>query len=170
MVPSLKRDVIEMAIEIERKFLVVGDFMSASTSAIRVVQGYLNSAPERSVRVRIKGEQGFLTIKGLGNASGVARYEWEKEISLPEAEELLSLCEPGVIDKMRHIIPFGRHAFEVDVFAGENLGLIIAEIELASEEEIFERPDWLGLEVTGEEKYFNASLSRSPFTKWVANR
>lgn len=159
-----------MALEIERKFLVVGDFMPVSTSAIRILQGYLNSAPERSVRVRIKGDQGFLTVKGLGNASGISRFEWEKEIPLPEAEELLSLCEPGVIDKMRHIIPIGSHEFEVDVFAGENLGLIIAELELASEDEVFERPDWLGPEVTGEGKYFNASLSRHPFTKWAANR
>ncbi len=155
-----------MAIEIERKFLVAGEFLSASASAIRIVQGYLNSAPERSVRVRLKGDQGFLTVKGIGNSSGMTRFEWEKEISVLEADELLALCEPGVIDKVRHIVPFGRHNFEVDVFAGDNLGLIIAELELASEEESFERPEWLGLEVTGEARYFNASLARHPFVDW----
>lgn len=155
-----------MAIEIERKFLVVGEFISTSACAIRIVQGYLNSDPKRSVRVRLKGDQGFLTVKGIGNASGMTRFEWEKEISLPEAEELLVLCEPGIIDKVRHIVPFGRHTFEVDVFAGDNLGLIIAELELAAEEESFERPEWLGPEVTGEERYFNASLASHPFADW----
>jgi adenylate cyclase len=158
-----------MVLEIERKFLVAGDFSTTSLSASRIVQGYLNSTPERSVRVRIMGKQGFLTVKGIGNASGVSRFEWEREISLTDAEELLPLCEPGVIDKVRHIIPFGGHSFEVDVFAGENLGLIIAELELSSEEEIFERPDWLGPEITGEARYYNASLSRYPFTKWAVN-
>lgn len=156
-----------MAIEIERKFLVVGDFSSATVSATRIVQGYLNSAPERSVRVRIKGAQGFLTVKGIGDDTGISRYEWEKEISLSEAEELLALCEPGVIDKTRHVVPFGQHAFEVDVFAGDNLGLIIAELELTSEDESFERPDWLGPEVTGQVRYFNASLARHPFVEWA---
>lgn len=154
-------------IEIERKFLVVNnDFKSQATSENRIVQGYLNSNPERTVRVRIKGNKGFLTIKGKGNESGTSRMEWEKEINLQDAEQLLSLCEKGSIDKIRYEIPLGNHTYEVDVFAGENNGLIIAEIELQSEDEIFETPSWLGKEVTGDERYYNAYLSNTPFLSW----
>lgn len=154
-------------IEIERKFLVVNnDFKSQATSQNRIVQGYLNSNPERTVRVRIKGNKGFLTIKGKGNESGTSRMEWEKEINLHEAEHLLSLCEKGYIDKIRYEIPVGNHTYEVDVFGGENDGLIIAEIELTQEDETFEKPSWLGIEVTGDERYYNAYLSNKPFTEW----
>jgi CYTH domain-containing protein len=118
------------------------------------------------VRIRIKGTKGYITIKGKGNASGTTRFEWEKEITLLEAEQLLLLCEEGVIDKIRYEIPVGNHCFEVDVFAGVNQGLIVAEIELQAENEAFEKPNWLGNEVTGQERYYNAYLSVTPFKDW----
>lgn len=153
--------------EIERKFLVTStDFISESTTQFRIVQGYLNSNPERTVRVRIKGNKGFLTIKGKGNESGISRFEWEKEIDISEAEALLLLCEKGAIDKIRHEVPLGKHTYEVDVFSGENEGLIVAEIELQSENESFEKPNWLGKEVTSDERYYNAYLSNNPFKSW----
>ncbi len=156
-----------MAQEIERKFLVQGDFCPFVTSAMRIVQGYLSSVPERTVRVRIKGDQGFLTIKGVSTAPGISRYEFEKEIALSEAEELLKLCEPGVIEKMRHLVPVGDYVYEVDIFHGENEGLVIAEIELPTEDTVFVKPAWLGVEVTGDSCYYNAALSKLPFTKWI---
>lgn len=153
--------------EIERKFLVEStDFIKESNVNNRIVQGYLNSNPERTVRVRIKGNKGYLTIKGKGNESGTSRFEWEKEITLFEAEALLQLCESGIIDKIRYEIPLGKHTFEVDVFSGENQGLIIAEVELSSENEFFEQPKWLGKEVTGDKKYYNSYLSEHPFCTW----
>lgn len=153
--------------EIERKFLVTNtDFISESNSNNRIVQGYLNSDPSRTVRVRIKGEQGFLTIKGKGNASGTTRFEWEKEIDVAEAEALLLLCEKGIIDKIRYEILVGKHTFEVDVFSGENQGLIMAEVELSNENDFFEKPKWLGNEVTGDKRYYNSYLSKNPFTSW----
>ncbi|MBP6038653.1 MAG: CYTH domain-containing protein [Flavobacterium sp.] len=153
--------------EIERKFLVTStEFLSESIRSNRIVQGYLNSNPERTVRIRIKGTQGFITIKGKGNDSGTTRFEWEKEIEVTEAEQLLLLCEDGVIDKVRHEIPFGKHLYEVDVFEGDNKGLIIAEIELEDENESFEKPNWLGVEVTGDDRYYNASLSVSSYKNW----
>lgn len=155
-----------MANEIERKFLVTGDFKPFVKKQTRIVQGYLSSVPERTVRVRIKGEKGFLTVKGIGNASGASRYEWEKEIPLNETEELLKICEPGVIDKIRYNVSAGPHTFEVDEFHGENRGLIVAEIELASENEAFEKPSWLGAEVTGDTRYYNSMLMKTPFTTW----
>ena len=154
-------------VEIERKFLVTNrDFISESSENFRIVQGYLNSNPERTVRVRIKGKKGYITIKGKGNESGLTRFEWEKEIAISEAEALLQLCENGVIDKTRYNVMFDNHLFEVDVFTGENDGLIVAEIELQSENEIFSKPSWLGEEVTSEEKYYNAYLSNYPYTSW----
>ena len=155
-----------MALEIERKFLVKGNFKTESHVSTRVTQGYLSSSPERTVRVRIKGEKGFITIKGKGNASGTSRYEWEKEIPVEEARELLQLCEPGIIDKTRYLIRHEGHLFEVDEFHGENDGLVIAEIELKNENEQFSRPAWLGEEVTGDRKYYNAMLSRNPYVNW----
>ena len=154
-------------IEIERKFLVVSDaFMTEAFGQNRIVQGYLSSVPERTVRVQIKGEKGFLTVKGKGNESGMSRLEWENEIPLNEAELLLSICEKGVIDKIRYEVKKGNNVFEIDVFSGENDGLIIAEIELISESETFEKPDWLGEEVTNNEKYYNAYLSKNPYKNW----
>lgn len=153
--------------EIEHKFLVTStEFLSESIRSNRIVQGYLNSNPERTVRVRIKGTHGFITIKGKGNESGTTRFEWEKEIEVTEAEQLLLLCEDGVIDKVRYEIPFGKHLYEVDVFEGDNKGLIIAEIELENENESFEKPNWLGEEVTGDDRYYNASLSISSYKNW----
>ncbi len=156
-----------MAQEIERKFLVKGDFYPFVSTKTRITQGFLSSVAERMVRVRIMGDNGFLTIKGIGNASGASRYEWEKEITIEEAKELLELCEPGIIDKTRHIVPeAGGLKFEVDEFHGDNKGLIIAEIELPSEDHPFEKPDWLGKEVTGKTRYYNARLSKNPFKNW----
>lgn len=154
-------------IEIERKFLVKSDaFLKLFKTQNRIVQGYLSSMPERTVRVRIKGEKGFLTIKGKSNESGLSRMEWEKEIDVKEAELLLQICESGVIDKVRYEIEVGKHTIEVDVFEGENKGLILAEIELQTENELFEKPEWLGKEVTGDERYYNAYLNKKPFKHW----
>ena len=156
-----------MAIEIERKFLVKNDgFKSESIKEKRITQGYLSSVPERTVRVRIKGEKGFMTIKGMGNESGATRFEWEKEISVEDTKDLLKLCEPGIIDKTRYIVKSGVHTFEVDEFYGENEGLTVAEVELSSEDEKFEKPDWLGEEVTGDVRYFNSMLMKNPFSAW----
>lgn len=154
-------------IEIERKFLVLSnDFINESFSQKRIVQGYLSSNPERTVRVRVKGDKGFLTIKGKSNANGTTRLEWEREISLIDAETLLTICESGIIDKVRYEVKVGNHVYEIDIFSGENQGLIMAEIELESESEIFEKPNWLGKEVTNDERYYNAYLSKNPFTTW----
>ncbi len=153
--------------EIERKFLVKNNgFKSLAIAQKKIAQGYLNTNPERTVRVRISDEKAFLTIKGKGSQSGMTRFEWEKEIPLEEGKALLLLCEKGVIEKTRFEIPVGNHLFEVDVFYGENNGLIVAEIELSDENEAFEKPDWLGIEVTNDERYYNAYLSKNPFSEW----
>ena len=153
-------------IEIERKFHVLNhDFKKFAFAQNEIAQGYLSTIPERTVRVRIKGNKGFLTIKGVSNETGMSRFEWEKVIDVNEAKQLLQLCEKGVISKNRYEIKSGKHTIEVDEFYGENQGLIIAEIELESEDEIFEKPDWLGLEVTNDERYYNAYLSKNPFNK-----
>ncbi len=155
-----------MAQEIERKFLVKGDFKSKAKKSTRVIQGYLCSVPERAVRVRVKGDKGFLTIKGIGNEAGTSRYEWEREIPVNEANDLMKICEPGVIDKTRYLVEHGNHTYEVDEFYGENEGLVVAEVELQSEAEAFEKPDWLGEEVTGDVKYYNVMLMKNPFSTW----
>lgn len=156
-----------MGQEIERKFLLNGDFKSDAFKAIRIIQGYLCSAPERTVRVRIKGDKAFITVKGIGNASGVSRFEWEKEICVEDAKALLGICEPGVIDKTRHLIKAdGGHVYEVDEFYGDNEGLTVAEIELSSEDEPFEKPSWLGQEVTGDQRYYNSYLAKHPYKTW----
>ncbi len=155
-----------MATEIERKFLVKGDFSQQVVSSQRIVQGYICSQPGRTVRIRIRGEKGYLTIKGSSDEKGLSRYEFEQEIPLSDAEFLLKLCEPGVIDKIRHIIPIGSHIWEVDVFHGDNEGLILAEIELTSEEESFEHPEWLDIEVSGDRRYYNSMLTKHPYSKW----
>jgi adenylate cyclase len=154
-------------IEIERKFLVTSDaFKAQAFFQNDIAQGYLNSNPDRTVRIRIKAEKGFITIKGKGNESGTTRFEWEKEIPLGETRQLLELCEKGKIEKTRFEVKVGTHTYEVDVFYGDNQGLIIAEIELSSESEVFEKPNWLGQEVTGDERYYNAYLSNKPFCEW----
>jgi len=154
-------------IEIERKFLVLSDeFKEKANSIERIVQGFLSTHEERTVRVRASGDMGYLTIKGKSNEAGTMRYEWEKEIPLEEANELLTLCEKPVIDKTRYKIRLDRHLFEVDVFHGENEGLTIAEIELEDENTPFEKPNWLGTEVTGDIKYYNSQLTKQPFKNW----
>jgi adenylate cyclase len=156
-------------IEIERKFLVNStDFISQAFAQNRIAQGYISKNPERTVRVRIKGEKGFLTIKGKGNESGLSRFEWEKEIPVEEAQQLMHLCEKGTIDKTRYEIQSGKHVIEVDIFYGENEGLIMAEIELSSETEKFLKPEWLGEEVTNDQRYYNGYLSEHPFKSWFS--
>jgi len=152
--------------EIERKFLVKEGYKQFAYTYTRVTQGYLSSVPERIVRVRINGEKGFLTIKGITNLSGMSRYEWEKEIPVAEARELLALCEPGIIDKTRYLVQVGKFTFEVDEFHGENEGLVVAEVELSSEEELFDKPAWLDAEVTGDRRYYNSKLAKLPFKMW----
>jgi len=138
-----------------------------ATRRISIRQGYLPTTSACSVRIRLEDEQAWLTIKGKGNASGTTRYEWEKSIDPGEANELLALCTGHLIDKERFLVPVGTHTFEVDVFWGVNEGLVVAEIELSDENEVFERPDWLGAEVTGEKRYYNASLTVHPFREWT---
>jgi adenylate cyclase len=154
-------------IEIERKFLIVSDlYKQEAFKKTRITQGFLSTDPERTVRVRVKGDKGFLTIKGVSNKTGTSRFEWEREIDLKEAKELLSICFKGVIDKIRYEVKTSLHTYEVDEFFGENIGLVVAEIELNYEDESFEKPEWLGDEVTGQNKYYNSQLSKLPFTKW----
>ena len=154
-------------VEIERKFLVLSnDFVNDAFTKKRIVQAYLSSNPERTVRIRIKEDKAFLTIKGKGNATGTTRLEWETEIAVDDAEKLLLICEEGSIDKVRYEVKVGHHVYEIDIFSGENEGLVLAEIELQSEDEIFEKPVWLGQEVTNDEQYYNAYLSKNPFKKW----
>jgi adenylate cyclase len=154
-------------VEIERKYLVLSEAYKAEAfKTTRIVQGFLNSHPERTVRVRLKENQGYLTVKGLTSSDGVTRFEWEKEISKTDAEALLTLCEKGIIDKIRYEVKVGNHIYEVDEFFGENEGLVIAEIELQHINEPFEKPSWLGMEVTNQIKYYNSQLSKQPFTNW----
>lgn len=156
--------------EIERKFLVQGDsYKSMAYGKKRIKQGYICSERGRTVRVRIQNEQGYLTIKGPSDAAGMSRYEWEHPLSLQEAEELMKLCEPGMIDKTRYLVRCGTHVFEVDEFYGDNQGLVVAEVELGSEDEPFDRPSFLGEEVTGQVKYYNSFLMKSPYRKWPEN-
>lgn len=156
-----------MGQEIERKFLVEGDsYKKEAYAHSRIVQGYICSARGRTVRVRIRDDKGYLTIKGASNETGTSRYEWEHEISLQEAEELMKLCESGSIDKTRYLVRSGKHVFEVDEFYGENQGLVVAEVELASEDEPFEKPRFIGKEVTGDVRYYNSFLMKTPYGSW----
>lgn len=155
-----------MGMEIERKFLVDGDFKSMSSSSSHIVQGYISSHPGRTVRVRLRDGKGYLTIKGPSRDGGLSRYEFEKEISADDAQALLELCEPGIIDKVRWLVPCGAHIFEVDEFFGDNAGLVVAEVELAREDEPFERPPFLAAEVTGDRRYYNSSLRNNPYKNW----
>ncbi|WP_340067050.1 CYTH domain-containing protein [Ascidiimonas aurantiaca] len=154
-------------IEIERKFLVTTTkYREEATLVQRIVQGFLNTHPERTVRVRITGDTAYITVKGKSNTSGMSRFEWEKEIPVAEAESLLSLCEEGKIEKTRYKVPLGTYWYEVDEFKGANEGLILAEIELPCEEAVFPTPEWLGNEVTGDIRYYNSQLSKHPYTTW----
>ncbi len=154
--------------EIERKFLVKGKYKNLVIKKSKIIQGFLSSDPERTVRIRIKEDKGYLTIKGISNQSGTTRFEFEKEISLQEAKDLLKICEPGIIEKTRHIVLANNNLyFEVDEFYGDNLGLTIAEIELPDEQTPFDQPDWLGQEVTGDIRYYNSNLKKNPFSSWT---
>ena len=155
-----------MNMEIERKFLVTGEYKSLASKSYRIAQGYLSSSPGRTVRIRTKGDKGYITIKGKSNESGLSRYEWEKEIPINEAKELLMLCEQGIIDKIRYEVVFQNQKYEVDEFYGKNEGLTIAELELESETTSFSKPVWLGEEITGDKRYYNAQLSIKPFKHW----
>ena len=155
-----------MGVEIERKFLPSGDAWRQLGEPVLLRQGYLCSDPERTVRVRIEGEEGRLTIKSKG--SGVRRGEWEYPIPLPEAQELLdTLCERPLVEKYRRRIEHAGFTWEVDEFLGENAGLVVAEIELPSEDTVFARPDWIGQEVSGDKRYYNSSLIRFPYSQWT---
>jgi len=154
-------------LEIERKFLIRSEaYKMAATSEERIIQGFLNTHAERTVRVRVKDNLGYLTIKGKSNEVGTTRFEWEKKIDIEDAEALLVLCEKPILEKTRYKIPVGKHIFEVDEFYGANKGLIVAEVELTAEDEKFEKPDWLGDEVTGKVKYYNSQLIKNPFSEW----
>jgi CYTH domain-containing protein len=156
-----------MALEIERKFLVKDEsYKLMAFSSSRIAQGYICSARGRTVRVRIRNEKGYLTIKGPSEEGGLSRYEWEKEIPLEEAKELMKICEPGMIDKTRYLVASGNHTFEVDEFYGDNEGLVIAEVELKHENESFEKPSFIGEEVTGIVKYYNSFLMKCPYKDW----
>ena len=155
-----------MALEIERKFLVVGEFRDQAYSFSRIRQGYISSGNGKTVRVRIRDDRGYLTIKGPSDQAGLARYEFETEIALSDAQDLMKLCEPGIIDKTRYLVRSGTHVFEVDEFYGDNEGLIMAEVELHSEDEPFQKPSFIGPEVTGDRRYYNAHLRRNPYKLW----
>lgn len=153
--------------EIERKFLVKNtEFKKEAFQKKYIKQAFLNSDKNRTVRVRIKDEEAFLTIKGISNKEGTTRFEWEKQISIEEAKSLFDLCEKGEIEKYRYLVKSGKHTFEVDEFLGENKGLYVAEIELEHEEEQFLKPNWLAKEVTGDTKYYNSCISKNPFKNW----
>ena len=156
-------------LEIERKFLVTGPFKDKAYDATRIQQGYIASGRGRTVRVRVRGDKGYLTIKGPSNLAGLARFEWEKEISVSDAHELIRICEPGIIDKTRYLVmsPDGRHVWEVDEFYGENEGLVMAEIELDDEDESYSKPDFIGREVTGDRRFYNSHLRQNPYKLWM---
>ncbi len=154
--------------ETERKFLVVGDFKSQSYNATRIQQGYIASNNGRTVRVRIRGDKGYLTIKGPSGLKGITRYEFDTEIPLDDARELMEICEPGIIDKTRYLVksPDGRHTWEIDEFYGDNEGLVLAEIELSHESEDFQKPDFIGREVTGDRRFYNSHMRSYPYRLW----
>lgn len=154
-----------MAKEIERKFLVAGDYKQAAVSSSHIVQGYIGRTPSLTFRIRLRDERGYLTVKGRTDAAGMSRDEWEYEIPAADARELLAHSN-GTIEKRRYMVPAGRHTFEVDEFFGANEGLTMAEVELSSPDEAFERPAWLGDEVTGDKRYYNSQLLQHPYSAW----
>lgn len=154
-------------IEIERKFLVKSDeFKEQADRKMLIVQAYLNTHPERTTRIRINDDEAFITIKGKSSEDGLSRFEWEKEIQVAEAKELLKICEPGKIEKYRYHVNLGKHVYEIDEFLDDNEGLILAEIELEKEDDEFEKPGWLGEEVTGNLDYYNSKLIENPYKNW----
>lgn len=154
-----------MGVEIERKFLIKGEYKSLATSSSHIIQGYICRDSGRTVRIRIRDRKAYITIKGPA-LDGISRFEWEKEIEMADAEELILLSIGPVIDKTRYLVPFEGHTFEVDEFHGDNEGLTVAEVELSDPDEPFSRPSWLGEEVTGQKRYYNSCLTRSPFNTW----
>ena len=154
--------------ETERKFLVVGEFKSLSYNATRIQQGYIASNNGRTVRVRIRGDRGYLTIKGPSGLKGITRSEFDTEIPLDDARELMEICEPGIIDKTRYLVksPDGRHTWEIDEFYGDNEGLVLAEVELSHESEEFQKPEFIGREVTGDRRFYNSHMRSYPFKLW----
>lgn len=160
-----------MGYEIERKFLVTGPFKDKAVSSSHIQQGYISSGNGRTVRVRIRDEKGYLTIKGPSDIGGLARYEFEKEIPLSDARDLMHICEPGIVDKTRYLVPAadGRHTWEVDEFHGDNDGLVMAEIELASVDDTYEKADFIGREVTGDRRFYNSHMRKNPFKLWKDN-
>ncbi|MGB3049908.1 MAG: CYTH domain-containing protein [Polyangiales bacterium] len=151
--------------EIERKFLVTGDGWRATAQGMHYRQGFLSTEPERTVRVRLAGPRGSITIKG--KTVGARREEFEYEIPVPDAKRMLdALCKRPLIEKVRYTLPVGRHIWEIDVFGGDNAGLVVAEVELGSEDEAFEKPDWAGEEVTDDPRYFNSNLVAKPYSTW----
>lgn len=154
-----------MAKEIERKFLVAGDYKQAAVSSSYIVQGYIGRTPSLTFRIRLRDERGYLTVKGRTDEAGMSRDEWEYEIPAADARELLAHSD-GSIEKRRYMVPAGRHTFEVDEFFGANEGLTMAEVELSSPDETFERPAWLGDEVTGDKRYYNSQLLQHPYSAW----
>ena len=155
-----------MHLEIERKFLVAGEFRDQAYNCTHIQQGYISSSGGRTVRVRIRDDRGYLTIKGPSGKAGLSRYEFETEIALSDAQDLMRICEPGIIDKIRWIVPAGKHVYEVDEFFGENAGLTVAEIELSAEDEPYLRLPFIGEEVTGDRKYYNSQLRQRPYSTW----
>jgi adenylate cyclase len=155
-----------MANEIEHKYLVTGDFRPLATKVSHIVQGYLSSNIARTVRVRIRDDRAYLTIKGPSTADGLARAEFEYEIPVSDAEALLKLCEPGVVEKKRYLVPWKNHTVEVDEFMGDNAGLVMAEIEVSSREETVDLPGFIGEEVTGDKRYYNSQLRQNPYKNW----
>ncbi len=154
-------------LEIERKFLVKDDsYKQKACGSSRIRQGYICSSRGRTVRVRIRDSRAYLTIKGPSENGGLSRYEFEKEITLDEGLQLMKLCEPGIIDKTRYLVKSGSHTFEVDEFYGENEGLVMAEVELQYDDEPYEKPDFIGEEVTGDRRYYNSQLRSNPYTTW----
>jgi len=155
-----------MAFEIERKFLVKGDFKHLALSSNYIVQGYIFSDEHKSVRVRLRGDKGYITIKSTLDNSSITRNEWEYEVPAHQVNEMLRICEPGIIEKTRYVVNYKNLVVEVDEFYGDNEGLVIAEIELACENQVFEKPDFLGEEVTSDPRYLNSELSKHPYCEW----
>ena len=160
-----------MAQEIERKFLVLNDsYKRESFSHSRIQQGYITSERGRTVRIRIRDEKAYITIKGPSLNGGLSRYEFEQEIPMDDARQLMALCEPGIIDKTRWLVKSGSHTFEVDEFFGDNAGLVMAEVELRSEDDVVQIPDFIGGEVTGDRRYYNSQLRQHPYTEWAVKK
>lgn len=156
-----------MAVEIERKFLVLDDsFKHEAFSSSHIVQGYICSERGRTVRIRIRDEKGYITIKGPSVDGGLSRYEFEQEIALDDARQLMKLCDPGIIDKRRYLVRAGKQTFEVDEFYGDNEGLVMAEVELSAADEAFVKPAFIGQEVTGDRRYYNSQLRSNPYRNW----